>query len=129
MPHRTPPYNHPVPSIPSSRPLWARLAAWLGFLAVFAALIAPVSLLAEDVRTGQLGGLCSATGGGQAAGDDASSANGHCDLCGSAGLALPPLEGAAACATSGTAMAVVFKDAVRAAASPGLPFSRGPPAL
>jgi hypothetical protein len=118
-----------VPTTPSSRPLWARLAAWLGFVAVCAALFAPVALLAEDVRTGQLGGLCSASGGGQASGDDASSANGHCDLCGSAGLALPPLEQFGNCAVTVTAMAIVFDDAVRSASSPGLPFSRGPPAL
>lgn len=114
---------------PSSRPLWARLAAWLGFLAVFAALLAPVATLAEDVRTGQFGGLCSAMGNGQPDGDDTSPANGHCDLCGSAGLALPPLQRTASYGPAVTAMAVVFADAVRSAVSPGLPFSRGPPVL
>jgi hypothetical protein len=123
------PYNHPVLIYPSSRPLWARLAAWLGFVAVFAALLAPVSMLAEDVRTGQLGGLCSASAGGQAGSDDASPATGHCDLCGSAGLAMPPLQQPRPCLATGTAMALVFGDAVRSASSPGLPFSRGPPAL
>ncbi len=118
----------PSPS-PYSRPLWARLAAWLGFVAVFAALLAPVSVLAEDVRTGQLGGLCSASGGGQPAGDDASPASGHCDLCGSAGLAPPPLAQSGSDPATVTAMAIVFDDAVRSASSPGLPFSRGPPAL
>lgn len=98
-------------------------------MAVFAALIAPVSVLAEDVRTGQLGGLCSASGGGQPAGDDATPASGHCDLCGSAGLAMPPLAQSGACAATATAMAAVFEHAVRSASSPGLPFSRGPPAL
>lgn len=83
-------------------------------------------MLAEDVRTGQLGGLCSA---GQPGSDDASSDHGHCDLCGSTGLALPPLERAAACPDAVTAMVVVLEDAVRSAASPGLPFSRGPPAF
>jgi hypothetical protein len=125
----TAPYNHQVPTNPSSHPLWARLAAWLGFVAVFAALLAPVSVLAEDVRTGQLGGLCSASGAGQPTGDDTSPATGHCDLCGSAGLALPPLEQSGACLATVTAMAVVFDDALRSASSPGLPFSRGPPAL
>lgn len=130
MPQFAPAYNRPVPTpSPSSRPLWARLAAWLGFVAVFAALLAPVSVLAEDVRTGQLGGLCSASGAGQPGSDDTSSGHGHCDLCGSAGLALLPLERAAACLAAVTAMADVFEDAVRSAASPGLPFSRGPPAL
>ncbi|MDP2817909.1 MAG: DUF2946 family protein [Polaromonas sp.] len=117
-----------MPTTPSSRPLWARLAAWLGFVAVFAALLAPVSMLAEDVRTGQLGGLCSATGAGQPGSEDASSANGHCDLCGSTGLALLPLEQTGICHAA-AAMAVVFQDALRSTSSPGLPFSRGPPAL
>ena len=129
MPQLTPPYNHSVSTFPTSRPLWARLAAWLGFVAVFAALLAPVALLAEDVRTGQLGGLCSATGAGQPGSDEASAASGHCDLCGSVGLALPLVEHAVASSACGTAMAVVFVDAVRSASSPGLPFSRGPPAL
>ncbi|MES2954784.1 MAG: DUF2946 family protein [Pseudomonadota bacterium] len=118
-----------MPTTPTSRPLWTRLAAWLGCLAVFAALMAPVSMLAEDVRTGQLGGLCSATVAGQPGSDDASSAKGHCDLCGSAGLALLPLAQSASCSAAVTAMALVFEDAVRSASSPGLPFSRGPPAL
>ncbi len=118
-----------MPANPSSRPLWARLAAWLGLVAVFAALITPIATLAEDVRTGQLGGLCSVGSGGQPAGDDGAPAKGHCDLCGSAGLALPPMEQVAAGTCAIPAMAFVFKDAVRSASSPGLPFSRGPPAL
>jgi hypothetical protein len=96
---------------------------------VFAALLAPVSVLAEDVRTGQLGGLCSAAGAGQPGSDDTSSGHGHCDLCGSAGLALLPLAQSAVYSATVTAMVVVFEDAVRSASSPGLPFSRGPPAV
>ncbi|MDP1955783.1 MAG: DUF2946 family protein [Polaromonas sp.] len=118
-----------MPITSCSRPLWARFAAWLGFLAVFAALMAPVSMLAEDVRTGQLGGLCSAAGAGQPGSDDASSANGHCDLCGSAGLGLPMLYRADGTPAAVSLVAVFFQDAVRSASSPGLPFSRGPPAL
>ncbi|WP_395060015.1 DUF2946 family protein [Polaromonas sp.] len=118
-----------MPTLLTSRPFWARLAAWLGCLAVFAALIAPVALLADDVRTGQLGGLCSANGAGQPGSDDASSASGHCDLCGSAGMALPPQAQSASCSATVIAIALVFEDAVRTASSPGLPFSRGPPVL
>ncbi len=125
----TAPYNHPVPVAPSSRPLWARFAAWLGFLAVFAALLAPVSMLAEDVRTGQLGGLCSVAGGNQPGSDDASPTGGHCDLCGSAGLALLPQNPSGARPATVTAMVLVFEDVVRSTSSPGLPFSRGPPVL
>ena len=39
---------------------WVSVAVWLGLLAVFSALVAPAALLAEDVRTGKLSGLCSA---------------------------------------------------------------------
>lgn len=86
-------------------------------------------MLAEDVRTGQLGGLCSVAGGNQPASDDTSPTGGHCDMCGSAGLALLTLNPTAARSVSVAAMAVVFENAVRSASSPGLPFSRGPPAL
>ena len=37
---------------------WVRLAAFMAFLAVLSALWAPVSMLAQEVRTGQLGGGC-----------------------------------------------------------------------
>lgn len=121
---------------PSCRPLWARFAAWLGFLAVFSALLAPVSMLAEDVRTGKLGGLCTVASGASATaagdlsgGDESSPAAAHCDLCGSTGPALPPPYQAGAFPAPIPAMVAVFDDAVRSASSPGLPFSRGPPAL
>ncbi|MDI1274905.1 DUF2946 family protein [Polaromonas sp.] len=121
---------------PSCRPLWARFAAWLGFLAVFSALLAPVSMLAEEVRTGKLGGLCSVAGSGLSAaagdlsgGEGSSPAAAHCDLCGSAGPGLPPAFQASVFPAPVTAMVAVFQDAVRSASSPGLPFSRGPPAL
>lgn len=129
-------YNRVVPNTSSSRPLWARFAAWLGFLAVFSALLAPVSMLAEEVRTGKLGGLCSVASQASSAGalgssgtDDASLTTGHCDLCGSLGLGLPPLPQTKVVSAAVTAMAVVHDDAVRSASSPGLPFSRGPPAI
>jgi Protein of unknown function (DUF2946) len=129
-------YNQHVAHTPSSRPLWARLAAWLGFLAVFSALLAPVSMLAQEVSSGKLGELCSvgapAAGAGalDASGtDDTSSTAMHCDLCGSLGLGLPPLPQADVFPAAVAAMAAVFQDAVLSASSPGLPFSRGPPAL
>jgi len=86
-------------------------------------------MLAEDVRTGQLGGLCSVAGDNQAGNDDASLANGHCALCGSTNLGLPPLYQADADPVAASAMVVVFKNGVRSAALSGLPFSRGPPIL
>ncbi|MEO8022809.1 DUF2946 family protein [Polaromonas sp.] len=121
-----------MPTTLSSRPLWTRFAAWLGFWAVFSALLAPVSMLAEEVRTGKLGGLCSVAAGTLDAGSGDSSdgfAGSHCDLCGSAGPGLPPLQQASVFPAAVTAMAAVVQDAVRSASSPGLPFSRGPPAL
>ncbi len=130
------PHNSAVPTTSSSRPFWARFAAWLGFLAVFSALLAPVSMLAEEVRTGKLGGLCSAGAVTAMAGaldgsgsDDSSSTASHCELCGSLGLGLPPLQQAEVFPAAVTAMAAVFHDAVLSASSPGLPFSRGPPSL
>ena len=113
----------------------ARIAAWLGFLAVFAALVAPASMLAEEVRSGKLGGLCSVQVGSNAGAqdmpgsDDETSPGAHCDLCGSAGLAFTPLRNVGIAPVCGAAMAVVFDDAVRSASPPGLPFSRGPPLL
>jgi hypothetical protein len=92
-------------------------------------------MLAEEVRTGKLGGICSvgaawSAGTGDVSGaDDAASQVPHCDLCGSVGLGLPPLQQADVFPPAVTAMAVVLRDAVLSASSPGLPFSRGPPAL
>lgn len=93
-----------------------------------------MSVLAEDVRTGKLGGLCSvatASGALDAPGSDgdAASDHAHCDMCGLSALGLPPLPQAAARPAATTAMARVFHDAVRSAEPPGLPFSRGPPVL
>ena len=134
------PYNRPVPiasSFPLTRPLWARLAAWLGFLAVFSALLSPVNMLTEDMRTGKLGGLCSVTSPTASAGlvgdtdpdvGDTSPVSGHCDLCGVQALCLPPLQQAELLPPAAATMSAVFQNAVRSASSPGLPFSRGPPA-
>ena len=114
--------------------MWARLATWLSFLAVAAALWAPVSMLAQDVRTGKLGGLCSVNAASSNAGSDstdgeAASAGPRCDLCGSTGLVLPPLPVADVSCFTGTDVALADIPATISAAVPGLPFSRGPPAL
>jgi len=125
-----------VPHHPATRltlPAWERLAAWLAFLAVLSALWAPLSMLAQDVKTGKLGGICSVNTvssdtGSDAAGGDASSGL-RCDLCASPGLVLPPLAVTASPCFTGTAVAVADVPATAGAAVPGLPFSRGPPAL
>ena len=113
--------------------MWARLAAWLSFLAVLSALWAPVSMLAQDVRTGQLGGICSVNTDLASASDagsgDAPQAGMHCDLCASLGWVPPPLAVAAIPCFPGQQVAAVDFPANLTAAIPGLPFSRGPPAL
>ena len=111
--------------------LWQRFAAFLSFLAVLSALVVPASALAEEVRTGKLGGLCSlssslGSNGGEA---DATGAGPHCDLCGSPGIALSPVVARTQpCQPAGQAVAanVPFDLAARVA---GLPPNRGPPVL
>lgn len=123
---------------PSSRNrpnLWARFAAFLSFLAVLSALVAPATMLAEEVRTGKLGGVCvvnMATQGsadGAADSGGASNAGSHCELCGSLAMALPAFEGASIPCEPGTQVADASAPAHLAESIPGLPFSRGPPAL
>ena len=125
-----------MPYRPDSRsllPAWTRLAAWLSFLAVFAALLAPASMLAQDMRTGKLSGLCSVnltwgsssdTGSG-----DAPPAGSHCDLCASLSLLPPPVLMTFIPCFAGYQVACVDFPTDLDAAVPGLPFSRGPPAL
>lgn len=72
-----------------------RLGAWLGLLAVFAALSAPVSLLAHDVQNGKLGGLCSAASKVLVEKNVESPADPallsvHCEACVASAFALPP---------------------------------------
>ncbi len=71
---------------PGSHPRFARLAFWLSLLALCSALWAPVSVLAQEMRTGQWTGLCSATGASHAQADGDEGA-GHCGLCAWPGLA------------------------------------------
>ncbi|WP_431097572.1 DUF2946 family protein [Polaromonas aquatica] len=125
---------HPAPRL--TLPIWERLAVWLAFLAVLSALWAPVSMLAQDVRTGKLGGICSAnTLGADSAdstasgGADAAESGMRCDLCGSIALVLPTLPEAASPCFTGNEVVTAGFPAATGAAVPGLPFSRGPPVL
>jgi hypothetical protein len=107
---------------------------WLGLLAVFSALVAPATLLAEEVRTGKLGGLCSAqsrVAAGPASGGEATlQAGSHCDWCSSVGLAPPPLLSSALLPMAPSpCLALPDAPADPAASITGLPFSRGPPSL
>lgn len=114
--------------------MWACLAAWLGFLAVLSALLAPVSMLAEQVRTGKLGGVCSvgavsSSGSyGAGAGDNAQPGS-HCEFCGTPGGLAPPPVVVAIAHYAGDQVAIADVPSARAARLPGLPFSRGPPLL
>jgi len=113
--------------------VWARLAAFLSFLAVLSALLAPVSMLAEEVRSGQLGGLCSVNKTSvinpDAGGGSAAKAGGHCVWCASLGMALPPLPVSAIPCFPGQQVAALDYPAPTAVSVTGLPFSRGPPVL
>lgn len=125
-----------MPTRPSARPslsVWARVAVFFSFLALLSALVAPLSMLAEEVRTGQLGGLCSANAVSGISADDGSGdapqAGAHCDLCASLGWALPPLAVTAIPCFAGEQVAAADFPADVVTTNPGLPFSRGPPAL
>ncbi|CAN5135548.1 hypothetical protein BH10PSE16_BH10PSE16_16790 [soil metagenome] len=130
------PYNRAVSTCPCARPslsVWSRVAVFFSFLALLSALVAPLSMLAEEVRTGQLGGICSfsaASGGSADAGSgDAPQAGAHCDLCTLLGWTMPPLPVAAIPCFAGQQVAAADFPADAAVTIPGLPFSRGPPAL
>jgi hypothetical protein len=112
--------------------LWARFAVWLSFLAVLSALAAPASLLAKEVRSGKLGGLCSASQGmGSPQQGDAEETlhAGHCDLCSASALLLPPSHVSARWTDPARQLVRVAALAHHARLVTGLPFSRGPPAL
>ena len=93
-------------------------------------------MLAEEVRTGKLAGICSVTtslasqnAGDIGSGGGASQAGSHCDLCSSLTLAPPPLPAVAMPALpTGDQLACLDRPTVLSAAIPGLPPGRGPPA-
>jgi hypothetical protein len=118
--------------------LWARFAAFLSFVAVLSALLAPVSMLAQDVQSGKLGGVCSLNNfaaasssvDGAAAGSSSAQPKGaHCDLCGSLGLALPVLALLVIPSFPGSQVVVFTLPPDPAASVPGLPPGRGPPTV
>ena len=112
-------------------PLWQRIAAFFSFVALASALLAPSALLAEEVRTGKLGGLCTITSvasGDQTDGDSADLPV-HCDACAASGGVLP--EGSkpsvvVAAKQTGVAAGLLLH---LPAHIDGLPPSRGPPAI
>ena len=107
-------------------PLWNRVAAFLSFVAVVSALIAPAFILAEELRTGKLGGVCLVDNAVDGSGD-AVPAGSHCDSCGSLAFALPPFAAQAVPTSPGHHVAGVLLSFDLAARISGLPPSRGPP--
>jgi hypothetical protein len=99
---------------------------------VLSALAAPVSLLAQEVGSGKLSGLCSAAPvmGGLTQGEPGlSHPGGHCSLCASCALALPPLAVFTQAAFLSYELALGMVPSDRSVIVSGLPFSRGPPGL
>ncbi len=122
----------------SLKAFWSRFAAFLSFVAVLSSLLAPINMLAEEVRTGKLGGLCSANisvttslvsqNAGDVGSGGVSQMGSHCDLCGSLTLVPPPLPVVAMPALpTGDQRVSLYRSVVLAAAIPGLPPGRGPP--
>ena len=96
-------------------------------MAVLSTLIAPASMLAEELRTGKLGGIClvnTADSNG-----DGTAADSHCDLCGSFALAVPAFTKQPLPSQPGQNVACTALPFDLAALVKGLPPSRGPPAL
>lgn len=117
-------------------PVWVRVAAFFSFLAILAALAAPLSVLAQEVRSGQLSGICSlnspenaSINAGNGPGNGAPHAGAHCELCASPGGAWLPMALVPGLWLAGRPQAVAPFPVVAGAAVAGLPFSRGPPAL
>ena len=97
---------------------------------MLSALVAPVSLLAQDVGSGKLGGLCFAEPvmNGPVQGERSSWHPGsHCNLCASSGLALPPLTVFTQAPALSFELPLRMPFSGRAVIVSGLPFSRGPP--
>ena len=106
---------------------WVRFAAFLSFLAVAAALFTPVAQLADDVRTGRLGGVCSA--GKSAVAGNSVGDNAHRDLCGSLALALPPVVAQPIPTQANRQLVLAAPPSELVRFGLGLPYSRGPPSF
>jgi len=97
---------------------------------VVVALAAPVSLLAQDVGSGKLGGLCTAelvTDHMQQGEPELSHPGAHCSWCSSAGLVSLALAVFTPTPVLSDELAPHMASSGRAVTVSGLPFSRGPP--
>ena len=122
---------HQKSQLKRTLPLWRRIAAFFSFLALASALLAPSALLAQDVRTGKLGGLCGAsllTSGDLADAGDAL-LQVHCDACSASFGALPEGFSQSVVVAAKQTGAAVGSLADLPAHMEGLPPSRGPPAI
>ena len=104
-------------------------------------------MLAQELRTGKLGGICSFTSASTSVSaqtftdafasldnknpdhDDARAHGASCELCGTLGLVLPILVVASSGPFASDELVAFFLPPPVALSDPGLPFSRGPPAL
>ncbi len=109
-------------------PLWKRIAAFLSFVAVLAALVAPSVTLAEEVRSGKLGGICLVNTAMDGSGEGAPLGS-HCDSCSSLAFAMPAFTVQTLPSRPNQQLAGIDLPFDLAAAISGLPPSRGPPAL
>jgi len=106
------------------------LALWLSLLALAAALLAPASVLAQEMRTGIWTGLCSAGASTQdGAQDHASAEGGHCGLCVLPGPALLPDRLAGLAPLARAVLIPAPADAGLRAERAERPRIRAPPAL
>ena len=99
---------------------------------MLSALVAPISLLAQDVGSGKLGGICyvEPVMDSPQQGEPASlHPGGHCSLCASSALVTPPLAVFTQAPVLSYALALRMSPSDRAVIVSGLPFSRGPPAV
>ena len=105
---------------------------WLSFVAMASLLLVPASLLAQDLQSGKLGGVCTvvkASGAGDLPDEaNASQAHGHCPLCAASWGLLPSGALLNVCTAPALASPLVAS-ADPAARVTGLPFSRAPPEL
>ncbi len=108
-----------------------RLATWLSFLALWSALVAPASVLAQEMRSGKWTALCSAglaaPSGLDAPDSHAAGEGGHCELCALPGLAPTPSRPHALFADASASTVARLAPAPLQASRLALPGIRGPP--
>lgn len=110
-------------------PIWQRIAAFFSFVALISALLAPSAMLAEELRTGKLGGVCQVNTAVDAGSTDTALAAEHCDSCSSLAFVTPAFTSQNLPGLSGQMVIGVPLPFDLAARISGLPPSRGPPSL